>query len=102
MKQADLIEESNSPYSSPVVCVHKPNGSLRVCINFRMVNLDIVNDAYPMHQIDEQLEAMACRIESHFGFDSPFELYWNGRHNAGPPVRRAIAPERFEPRWSIV
>lgn len=59
MKKADMIKESNSPYASPMVCVPKPNGQLRVCINFRMVNQDIVNDAYPMHRINEQLEAMA-------------------------------------------
>ena len=59
MKKANLIEESISPYASPVVCVPKADGSLRVCINFRMVNRDIINDAYPMHRMEEQLEAMA-------------------------------------------
>lgn len=36
-----------------------------MCIDFRQVNQDIVNDAYPMHQIEEQLNAMAgCNVFS--------------------------------------
>lgn len=42
-----------------MVCVLKPDGQPRLFINFRMVNRDIVNGAYLMHRIDEQLEAMA-------------------------------------------
>lgn len=58
MLRADLIEESHSPYSAPMVCVPKPDGNIRVCIDFRMVNNDVVNDAYPMHRIEDQLDAM--------------------------------------------
>ena len=42
-----------------MVCFSKPDGLLRVCIDFRKVNKDIVFDSYPMHRIDEQLENMA-------------------------------------------
>ena len=59
LKKADFIESSNSPYSAPTVCVKKPNGSLQVTIDFRMVNKNVVNDAYPMHQVEDQLEAMS-------------------------------------------
>lgn len=58
IKRANLIEESIIPYSSPVVCVPKPNRALQVSINFFMVNQDIVNNSYPMHRIKEQLEAI--------------------------------------------
>ena len=30
-----VIRDSDSPYSSPVVCVHKPDGGLRMCTDFR-------------------------------------------------------------------
>eukprot|EP00180_Rhodochaete_pulchella_P004026 Plantae.Rhodophyta-Rhodochaete_pulchella.ctg74034.p1 GENE.Plantae.Rhodophyta-Rhodochaete_pulchella.ctg74034~~Plantae.Rhodophyta-Rhodochaete_pulchella.ctg74034.p1 ORF type:complete len:113 (+),score=10.10 Plantae.Rhodophyta-Rhodochaete_pulchella.ctg74034:75-413(+) len=33
-----VIEESRSPYSSPVVHVKKPNGSYRLCADYRKVN----------------------------------------------------------------
>lgn len=55
MLRANLIEESIRPYLSTIVCIPKPDGNIRVCIEFRQVNQDIVNDAYPMHQIEEQL-----------------------------------------------
>lgn len=58
MKWADLIEESNCPYSAPIVVGPKPDGVVWVCINLRPVNMDINNDANPMHQIEDQLEAM--------------------------------------------
>lgn len=58
MKRTDFIETSISPYSAPMVCVPKPDGNIWVCINFRRVNLDVVNDTYPMHRIKDQLDAM--------------------------------------------
>lgn len=58
MKRAKLIEESISSYLSPVVCFPNPDGALRVCIDFCIVNQDIFKDSYPMHCIEEQLEAM--------------------------------------------
>ena len=34
----DLIEESESPWNSPIVPVRKPDGTLRICIDYRKVN----------------------------------------------------------------
>lgn len=58
MKRANLIKKSTSMYASPVVCVPKTDWSLQVCIEFWMNNQAIINDAYLMHQMEEQLEAM--------------------------------------------
>lgn len=44
----DIIEPSNSPYSSPVVLVKKKDGSLRFCIDFRKINKVTVFDNEPM------------------------------------------------------
>ena len=59
LERADFIKLSISPYLVPTVCIMKPDGSLRVTIDFRMANKNVINDAYPMHQVEDQLEAMS-------------------------------------------
>lgn len=59
LEKAGFIEPSISLYSAPTVCIRKKDGSLRVCIDFQMVNKKIINNAYPMYQIDDQIENMA-------------------------------------------
>ncbi|GBL99508.1 Retrovirus-related Pol polyprotein from transposon opus [Araneus ventricosus] len=46
--ELDLIEPSDSDWAHPVVCVAKKNGSVRLCIEFRLLNSFIIPDAYPM------------------------------------------------------
>ena len=58
LERADFIKPLISPYLAPTVCIRKPDGSLRVTIDFRMVNKNVINDAYPMHRVKDQLEAM--------------------------------------------
>lgn len=58
MKKANFIETSISPYLTPMVCVPKPDRNIWVCIDFRRVNLDVVNDAYTIHWIEDHLNAM--------------------------------------------
>ena len=48
MEKAEVIRRSNSPYASPMVIVHKKDGSLRVCIDYRQLNSKTVRDAYPL------------------------------------------------------
>ncbi|GBN65464.1 Retrovirus-related Pol polyprotein from transposon 297 [Araneus ventricosus] len=46
--ELDLIEPSDSDWAHPVVCVAKKNGSVRLCIDFRLLNGFTIPDAYPM------------------------------------------------------
>lgn len=46
-----VIEESDSPWSSPIVLVQKP-GKVRLCLDSRKVNEVTVKNAYPMPLID--------------------------------------------------
>ena len=58
MKEANFIEPSISPFAAPMVCVRKGNGSLRVTIDFQMINKKVFDDAYPLHWIDDQIDSM--------------------------------------------
>jgi hypothetical protein len=54
-----FIESSQAPYSSPVLFVRKPNGSLRFCIDFRKLNAITRKDRYPLPLIDKTLARLA-------------------------------------------
>ncbi|XP_072768318.1 uncharacterized protein [Nerophis lumbriciformis] len=58
MLELGVIEESHSPWSSPIVIVPKPDGSLRFCNDFRKLNEISLYDAYPMPRVDELIERL--------------------------------------------
>ncbi|GFX34650.1 retrovirus-related Pol polyprotein from transposon 297 [Trichonephila clavipes] len=44
----NTIEECESPYAAPVVLVHKSNGTVRLCIDYRKLNAITVPDKHPL------------------------------------------------------
>ena len=59
LKEQGLIEESNSPWSSPLVLVQKKDKSWRLCVDYRRLNAKTIKDAYPISRIAENLDALA-------------------------------------------
>ena len=49
-----IIEESSSPWASPIVMVPKADGTLRLCTDFRKVNS--VPDPFPLPRIEDLLD----------------------------------------------
>ena len=58
MKEANFIEQSFSLFAAPMVCVRKGDSSLRVTIDFQMINKNVIDNAYPLHWIDDQIDSM--------------------------------------------
>ncbi|CAM4916569.1 unnamed protein product [Rotaria socialis] len=48
-----VIEESTSPWPSPIVLARKKDESVRFCIDFRKLNSIITKDVFPMPRIDD-------------------------------------------------
>ncbi|KAL8572672.1 hypothetical protein ACOMHN_049801 [Nucella lapillus] len=53
-----IIQQSSSPYASPVVIVRKKDGSIRLCVDYRRLNSKTIPDAYPLPRIDDSLDAL--------------------------------------------
>ena len=53
MLEAGVIEQTVSPYASPIVLVKKRDGTDRFCIDFRRLNRITVFDAEPMPTADD-------------------------------------------------
>ncbi|GBM30716.1 Transposon Ty3-I Gag-Pol polyprotein [Araneus ventricosus] len=74
MLKEDVINSSESPWSSPVVLVKKKNGEWRFCVDYRRLNKVTKKDLYPLPRIDDALDYLAgARIFSMMDLKSG---YW--------------------------
>lgn len=55
----DIISPSVSPWAAPIVVVRKPDGSIRLCIDYRQLNSVTEKDAFPLPRVDDAIDAMA-------------------------------------------
>ena len=52
------IQESSSPYASPIVCVRKKDGTLRLCVDYRRLNLKTIADRQPIPRVQDLLDGL--------------------------------------------
>ena len=73
MKDAGVIEPSNSEWASPPVLVRKKDNSWRYCFDFWALNAVTVKDAYPLPQINDCIDGLAkkelfCTLDMNSGY----------------------------------
>lgn len=53
------IEPSKSPYGAPILFTPKPDGTLRMCVDYRALNKLTVKNRYPLPRIDDLLDQLS-------------------------------------------
>ena len=53
-----FIRPSVSPWSAPVLFMHKKDGSLRMCIDYPQLNKVTVKNMYPLPRIDDLFDLL--------------------------------------------
>ena len=57
-QRENVIEESNSPWASPLVPAAKKGGEIRWAVDYRAINSMTIGDAWPVPSIEENLEKL--------------------------------------------
>ena len=58
LKAKGVIRNSVSPWASPIVLVHKKDGGVRPCVDYRKVNELVKPDGFPLPRIQDCLDAV--------------------------------------------
>jgi hypothetical protein len=53
------IKPSKSPYGAPVLFVHKKDGTLRMCVDYRALNKATVKNRYPLPRINDLFDRLS-------------------------------------------
>ena len=53
-----FIKKSTSNYSSPVVCVRKKDGTLRLCVDYRQLNAKTIPDRHPLPRVKDTHQSL--------------------------------------------
>jgi transposase InsO family protein len=60
MLSMDVIEPASGPWSSPIVLIPKPDGSIRFCVDYRRLNTVTANDSYALPRVDDCLDSLGA------------------------------------------
>lgn len=75
MLRLDVVERSQSPWSSPVLLVKKKDGKYRFCVDYRKLNAVTERDSYPLPYIEHTLNKL--RNAHYLSTLDIKSAYWN-------------------------
>ena len=58
LEELSIIEPSNSPWSSPLVPIKKPDGTVRLCVDYRKLNRVTIADKFPMPNLTDSIYSL--------------------------------------------
>ncbi|KAL6454997.1 hypothetical protein MHYP_G00365650 [Metynnis hypsauchen] len=88
------VTKSNSPYASPVVCVRKKDGTLRLCIDYRELNKKTIPDRQPIPRVQDIMDGL--------GGKSWFSLLDQGKaYHQGFMTRESRPMTAFVTPWGL-
>ena len=94
------VTESSSPWSSPVVLVTKKDGSQRLCVDYRQLNVATVKDAFPLPRVDDSLSALSgSRWFSTLDLASG---YWQVAMDASTKEKAAFVASSSMYEWNVM
>jgi hypothetical protein len=59
LTEKGFIQPSTSPFGAPVLFVHKKEGTLRLCVDYRALNKVTIKNRYPLPRIEELMDRLA-------------------------------------------
>ena len=72
--QRGIIEESYSPWASPIVMVRKKDNTYRFCIDYRKLNAVTVRDSHPIPRQDDTIDSLSS--STYFSVMDLSSGYW--------------------------
>lgn len=100
----DLIEPSTSSCNSPLILVPKKslNGEKkwRMCVDYRMLNKNLVADKFPLPRIDEILDSLGRA--KHFSILNLFAGFWQIPIEPDSWEMTAFSTDRGAYQWKVL